>query len=77
MASIMGHYSDYYEEEAQRAREVKREVISRALTDLIQFRQYNAVGKTGKWTFSELGVEREFNDFLDKVKARAYDCGAS
>lgn len=69
----MGHYSDYYAYEAERRRIQEHDLLKRVLRDLVAYRQYNAAGKTGTWTFSDAGVEKEYEQVLNKIKARLYD----
>lgn len=71
----MGHYSDYYEEEYSKRRISQRNKLQTILSDLIGYTQYNACGKSTQWTFSEIGLEKEFDKFLDKIKAKLYDLG--
>lgn len=71
----MGHYSDYYDMQAEEDRQHKRELYKRALKDLSAYRQYNAEGKTGTWTFIELGLEKDYGAMLDRIKARLYELG--
>lgn len=69
----MGHYSEYYERSEAEARRRKKIVYRGALADLIAFRQWNAKGKKNGWAFSDLGLEKEYEALVDKLKARLYD----
>lgn len=69
----MGHYSDYYAAEAEEKNKLKFTYYKRALEDLQDFRQYNHIGKLKPWTFNDIGLEKEFDAMLDKLKARLYE----
>jgi hypothetical protein len=71
----MGYYSDCYDQEAKKHRKDREVLLKTALLDLIEYRQYNAKGKTISWTFRDIELEKEYDKFLNKLKAKLYDLG--
>lgn len=66
----MGHYDEYYEEEAREARERRQASLKVALEDLRKFRSYN--GHSPGWNFGSIGCEDLYKRIIERVCAQLY-----